>query len=106
DDMALVDLGRTFDVVVMAGNVPLFTPPGNRGPLVAGCVRHVAPDGFLVCGFQLDHGYTLDDYDEQCRRVGLRSVECWASWSRHPFRGGDYAVCVHRLRGEAPAPDD
>src|SRR5690349_1912206 len=25
-DLTALDLGRTFDVVVMAGNVPLFTP--------------------------------------------------------------------------------
>src|SRR5690349_3132324 len=25
-----LDLGRRFDVVVMAGNVPLFTPPGTQ----------------------------------------------------------------------------
>ena len=31
----------TFDVVVMAGNVPLFTPPGTQAALVAGCARHV-----------------------------------------------------------------
>src|SRR6476620_9692495 len=28
DDLCAFDLGRRFPVVVMAGNVPLFTPPG------------------------------------------------------------------------------
>ena len=28
-DLTEFDLGRTFDVVVLAGNVPLFTPDGN-----------------------------------------------------------------------------
>src|SRR5438094_28211 len=36
-DLAALDLGRTFDVVVMAGNVPLFTPEGTHAALVAGC---------------------------------------------------------------------
>ena len=38
-------LGRTFDVVVMAGNVPLFTPKGTEAALVAGCAAHVARRG-------------------------------------------------------------
>ena len=95
-DVAVLDLGRTFDVVVMAGNVPLFTPPANRGPLVAGCARHLAPDGLLVSGFQLDRGYTLEDYDEHCRAAGLVLAGRSATWAGDPFRGGDYAVSVHR----------
>src|SRR5262245_47764554 len=40
-DLTTLDLGRTFDVVVMAGNVPIFTPPGTHADLVAGCARHL-----------------------------------------------------------------
>jgi SAM-dependent methyltransferase len=96
-DVAVLDLGPTFDVVMMAGNVPLFTPASNRGQLVAGCARHLSPDGSLVTGFQLDRGYAVEEYDEHCRRVGLGCMERWATWSRDPFRGGDYAVSVHRF---------
>src|ERR1035437_294477 len=32
-DLAELDLGRVFDVVVMAGNVPLFPPAGTPDPL-------------------------------------------------------------------------
>jgi SAM-dependent methyltransferase len=95
-DMADVALDRQFDVVVMAGNVPLFTPPGTQAGLVAGCARHVRPGGRLVCGFSLNHGYGLDDYDGHCRAAGLELVERWATWDRAPFDGGDYAVSVHR----------
>ena len=35
-DIADYDLGRHFDVVAMAGNVPLFTPEGTQADLVAG----------------------------------------------------------------------
>ena len=38
-DLATLDLGRAFDVVVMAGNVPLFTPKGTEAALVAGLRR-------------------------------------------------------------------
>ncbi|MGH8990021.1 MAG: class I SAM-dependent methyltransferase [Acidimicrobiia bacterium] len=95
-DMADVDLDRRFDVVMMAGNVPLFTPPGTNGALVAGCARHLLPDGRLVCGFQLGRDYSLDDYDAHCRSAGLELVERWATWDREPFAGGSYAVSVHR----------
>src|SRR5690349_21376798 len=42
-DLATLELGRRFDVVVMAGNVPLFTPAGTHAAIVAGCARHVSP---------------------------------------------------------------
>ncbi len=42
-NLAELNLGRTFDVVVMAGNVPLFTPVGTQEALVAGVARHVRP---------------------------------------------------------------
>ena len=96
-DMAAVELDRRFDVIVMAGNVPLFTPAGTQGALVAGCARQLRPGGHLVCGYSLDHGYTLADYDDHCRAAGLELVERFATWERDPFTGGDYAVSVHRL---------
>jgi SAM-dependent methyltransferase len=93
-DLAVLDLGRTFDVVVMAGNVPIFTPAGTHAALVAGCARHVG-DGVLVAGFQLGRGYDLDDYDAHCAAAGLRLVERFATWGGEPFvEGGDYAVSV------------
>jgi SAM-dependent methyltransferase len=96
-DLAHLDLGRSFDVVVMAGNVPLFTAPGTHAALVAGCARHVAPGGVLVAGFQLRRGYELTDYDAHCLAAGLVLVDRFATWDRDPFApGGDYAVSVHR----------
>jgi SAM-dependent methyltransferase len=93
-DLAALDLGRTFDVVVMAGNVPLFTAPGTHAALVAGCARHVG--GVLVSGFQLGDRYDVDRYDADCAAAGLELGERFASWDRAPFDGGDYAVSVHR----------
>jgi SAM-dependent methyltransferase len=96
-DLASFDLGRTFDAVVMAGNVPLFTPAGTHAAVVAGCARHVGPGGVLVAGFQLSRGYALDAYDEHCSVAGLTLAERYATWDREPFTGGDYAVSVHRF---------
>lgn len=99
-DLSALDLGRTFDVVVLAGNVPLFTPPRTRRALVAGCARHVG--GVLVAGFQLDRGYGVDDYDAHCATAGLELVERFSTWDRQPFDHSDYAVSVHRPSGEGP----
>jgi SAM-dependent methyltransferase len=96
-DLTALDLGRVFDAVVMAGNVPLFTPPGTHAGVVAGCARHVAPGGALIAGFQLGRGYDVDSYDTHCAAAGLACTERYATWDREPFAaGGDYAVSVHR----------
>jgi ubiquinone/menaquinone biosynthesis C-methylase UbiE len=96
-DLTQLDLGRTFDLVVMAGNVPLFTPPGTEAALVAGVARHVAEGGLLVAGFSLDRGYSAADYDDHATAVGLTLVERFATWSRDAWSEGDaYAVSVHR----------
>ena len=96
------DLGRQFDVVVMAGNVPLFTPEGTRPGLVAGCARHVRAGGVLVAGFQLGRAfdvtpYALAAYDRHCTDAGLQLMERFATWDRAPFGSdSDYAVSIHR----------
>ncbi|WP_030878618.1 class I SAM-dependent methyltransferase [Streptomyces sp. NRRL S-1868] len=95
-DLADLDLGRSFDVVVMAGNVPLFTPPGTEPALVAGVAAPVAPAGRLVAGFSLDRGYGLDAYDTHCAAAGLTLETRYATWSRDPYTGGTYAVSIHR----------
>ena len=99
-DLRDLALARRFDVVVMAGNVPLFTPPGTQAALVAACALHVAVDGALVCGFQLGSGYELAEYDADCGDAGLVLADRWSTWDRDPFPGhGGYAVSVHRLEG-------
>src|SRR5262249_38259398 len=46
-DLATLDLEERFDVVLLAGNVPLFTPPGTHPALVAHCAGHLAENGVL-----------------------------------------------------------
>lgn len=96
-DLAVLDLGRVFDVVVLAGNVPLFCPPASRSRLVAACAGHVAADGALIAGFQLDGRYNLEEWDDACAASGLRLAQRWSTWERRPFDAGSgYAVSVHR----------
>ena len=96
-DLATLDLGRTFDVVVLAGNVPLFCPPADRPALVEACAAHVGVGGALVAGFELGRGYDLDDYDSVCRAGGLTLSQRWATWDvKEPFdKQSRYAVSVH-----------
>ncbi len=96
-DLVDVDVGRRFDVVVLAGNVMIYLAAGTEGHVVANMARHIAPGGALVAGFQLEPGrLSLEEYDEHARGAGLVLGERWATWDRHPFTGGDYAVSVHR----------
>lgn len=96
-DLVDMNLFRTFDVVVLAGNVPLFTRTATEAALVSSCAAHVEGGGALVAGFSLDRGYGLDDYDASCAAAGFGLSERWATWGRAPFvTGGDYAVSVHR----------
>ena len=96
-DLATLDLERQYDVVMMAGNVPLFTPPGTTAGVVAGCARHLAPQGRLIAGFQLDKGYDVATYDMEAAAAGLTLAERYATWDREPFQhSSDYAVSVHR----------
>lgn len=96
-DLVDVDLGRVFDVVVMAGNVMIFVAPGTEGAVLANLARQTRPGGLVIAGFQTGGGrLTVDDYDTHAIAAGLRLVERWATWDREPFGGGDYAVSVHR----------
>lgn len=96
-DLVELALDRTFDVVVMAGNVVLFTAPGAQADVVAGAARHVAPGGALVAGFQLGRGYDLADHERACAAAGLVREDHWATWDRDPWPGdGTYVVAVHR----------
>lgn len=96
-DLAEVDLGRRFDVVVLAGNVMIFLTPGTEGRVVANMARHLARGGALVAGFQLNGTLDLGAYDAHCAAAGLEVAERWATWGRAAWNeDADYAVSVHR----------
>jgi len=105
DDLATMDLGRRFDVVVMAGNVLLFCRPEVRGDIVANLARHLEPGGHLIAGFSLERApgaLTLAEYDTAAQAVGLQLEQRWSTWEGAPFAQGDaYAVSVFRR----PSPD-
>ena len=96
-DLATLALDRHFDVVVLAGNVPLFCPVPTRTALVARCAAHVISGGTMIAGFELERGYDLDDYDTACQVAGLVLTDRWSTWDGQPFHvDSNYAVSAHR----------
>ena len=97
-DLASFDLGRTFDVVVTAGNVMILLTPGTEAAVVANIARHLRTDGLLIAGFQLRPEHlTLAEYDAAAAAAGLTLAERFSTWDREPWLPtSEYAVSVHR----------
>jgi SAM-dependent methyltransferase len=94
-DLSTLDLGRTFDVVALAGNVPLFCPEGSRAELVRCCAVHIGAEGVLIAGFELGRGYGLDEYDQACAAAGITISTRWSTWDGRPFKEeSGYAVSI------------
>ena len=90
-------LTMTVDLVLLAGNVMIFTEPGSEGRVLDNLAARLAPCGLVVAGFSLrPDRLSLDGYDYLAATAGLVLVHRWATWDRQPFVGGDYAVSVHR----------
>jgi SAM-dependent methyltransferase len=103
-DLATADLGRTFDAVVMAGNVMVFCRPDDRPRIVANLARHVAPAGVLVAGSTVETaagGFNPDEYDRDAQAAGLVAEARFSTWERDPDDHGRYVVTVHRRVGPA-----
>lgn len=100
-DLAAIDLGRTFEVVVLAGNVMVYVTPGTEGAVLANLEHHLAPGGAIIAGFSIREGQlSAAGYDRFASAAGLSLVERWSTWDRevwHP--GADYQVSVHRRAG-------
>lgn len=96
-DLASVELGRTFDVILLAGNVMIFLAPGSESQVIANLVRHLAPGGLVIAGFQLQAGrLSAERYDEIATAAGLSLSERWSTWDRGAWDPrGDYILSVH-----------
>jgi SAM-dependent methyltransferase len=98
-DLVTVELGRTFDAIVAAGNVMILLTPGSEAAVVANLARHLPSGGLLVAGFQIRPEHlTLAEYDELIVAEGFALAERYATWDRGPWRADSpYALSVHRL---------
>lgn len=98
-DLSVLDLGRSFDVVVAAGNVIGFVDAARREAAVTRCAAHVAPGGRLIVGYSLNGRWpSIEQYDTWCAAAGLELEHRFAGWEGEPFEGssGEYHVSVHR----------
>ncbi len=96
-DLATLSLDDRFDVVVLAGNVPLFCPEAARPALLRACASHVSPGGVMIVGFQLGRGYGVDEFDAALDGTGMTLEDRWSTWDRTPFTDdNDYVVTVVR----------
>jgi len=93
-----LDLGHTFDLIVLAGNVLIFVSPGTEGQVIAGLARHLGPGGRLLAGYTLTPGgFDVATHDRLAAAVGLELEDRWSTWDRVAFSdGATYAVSVHR----------
>lgn len=96
-DLATLELGEVFDVVVLAGNVVVYVAPGTEGDVLARCAAHVRPGGLLVSGWRTDR-LAVPDYDALV--ADLLPVARWATWDGEPWRdGANWCVAVDRRSG-------
>lgn len=96
-DLAGLDLGETFDVVVTAGNVMVFLAPGTERQVVQRLASHVNDEGALVLGFRLDWHYGLPDLDADLEAAGLAVEQRFATWDLRPLTpASDFAVTIAR----------
>jgi SAM-dependent methyltransferase len=103
-DLATFDLGETFDLVLLAGNVvPLLEP----GALIDVCERvgaHLTPGGVVVCGFGLDAAHLPPGcpptapalVDAGFGVLGLDAVMRYGTWAGDAFDpDGGYLVVLY-----------
>jgi SAM-dependent methyltransferase len=93
----------SVDVVVLAGNVLLFTDEGSEDRVVEAVATALRPGGLVVAGFQLrPGGWGVADLDAAASGAGLTLRDRWATWDRQPWSAASrYQVSVHR-RGLVP----
>ncbi len=96
-DLVELDLGCTFDAVVVAGNVLVYLQPCTERTVLARLRAHLQPGGLLVTGFATDREYTLDAFDTDADATGLVQQHRFATWDLQPWTdGADWAVTVLR----------
>ncbi len=105
-DLARLDTGRLFDVVLVAGNTIPLLEPDTLPDAALGLAAQLDEGGLLVCGFGLDEGHLpgdcpvtpLADVDAAFAAAGLEPVERFSTWDRAAYDDAlGYVVTVHRV---------
>ncbi len=98
-DLTELRFDRSFDTIVLAGDVLLFVEPSRRHLVVPKLAEALDDGGHLICGSSFSPPYDLRGYDEWCHHAGLELIERYGTWERDPYReDSNYAVSVHRAR--------
>ncbi|MGV8872940.1 MAG: class I SAM-dependent DNA methyltransferase [Rhodococcus sp. (in: high G+C Gram-positive bacteria)] len=96
-DLTTLDLGRTFDATVAAGNVLVYMKPGTERAALERIWAHLIDGGVFVTGFATDREYTVDALDADLTAVGFTVEHRFATWDLRPWRrDADWAVTVAR----------
>ena len=97
-DLAELELGRSFDAIVCAGNVMGFLAPSTRLDVLRGFASHLVERGRAVIGFGAGRGYDFDHFFSDLTDAGLKIDLPLETWDLRPFTPGSgflVAVCSH-----------
>jgi SAM-dependent methyltransferase len=106
-DLAQLETGELFAVVLVAGNTIPLLEPETLGDAATHLAAQLDESGLLVCGFGLDADHLprgcpvtpLSEVDSAFEAAGLDPVERFATWDRAPYdQEAGYVVTVHRRR--------
>jgi SAM-dependent methyltransferase len=99
-DLSEMSLDNNFDVIVMAGNIPLFCAPSSQAAIIKSLSDHLEPGGYLISGFSLESrpdAYLRADYQRDALAAGLTEVAVYSTWDESPSTDGDdYTVMLHQ----------
>ena len=103
-DLATLDLGEQYDLVVAVGNVLVFLAEGSEPEVVRRLTAHVRPGGLLVSGWRTDR-LSPEVYDAWCAAAGLEPLARHSTWDGDPWQDdAEWCVAVHRARRQSGAP--
>jgi SAM-dependent methyltransferase len=109
-DLAVLETGQPFDVVLVAGNTIPLLEPGTLGDAARHLTTQLAEGGLLVCGFGLDRDHLpgdcpvtpLTEVDAAFGAAGLAPVDRFSTWDRAPHEeSAGYVVTVDRREPSA-----
>jgi SAM-dependent methyltransferase len=109
-DLATLDTGQLFDVVLVAGNTIPLLEPGTLGSAATSLAAQLDEGGRLVCGFGLDAAHlpgdcpvtSLADVETAFEAAGLQRVDRFSTWDRAPYdENAGYVVTVDRRDSSA-----
>ena len=96
-DMASLDLGRTFEAVLVAGNVFNFVAPERIPAAVGRMAAHVDRDGWLCAAFSRQGRFTVDEYQRWVADAGMTLESLASDWTGTPLEAeSSEIVAIHR----------